>query len=96
MPDKEFSETFENLYNKMPAYIKDRVMMRHEHQMPSKSLERPSYVGLYAHEFRPTKIKDAKYREVDNAAGKDARFSQILPHIPNVDFKTSDRKQFAP
>jgi len=96
MPDKEFSETFENLYNKMPAYIKDRVMMRHEHQMPSKSLERPSYVGLYAHEFRPTKIKDAKYREVDNAAGKDPRFSQILPHISNVDFKTSDRKQFAP
>ena len=31
LPDKEFSETFDNIYNKMPAYIKDRVMMRHDH-----------------------------------------------------------------
>ena len=74
LPEKEFSETFDNILTNMPSYIKERVMMRHDHQMPSKSLERPSYVGLYAHEFRPTKIKDAKYREVDNVAGKDANY----------------------
>lgn len=92
MPEKEFSEAFDNLYNKMPAYIKERVMMRYEHQLPSKSMERPSYVGLYAHEFRTTKNREAKYREADNAAGRDAKFSQLLPHIPNVDFNSSPRK----
>ena len=58
----------------------------------AKSMERPSYVGLYAHHFRTTKNRDAKYREEDNVAGKDPKFSQILPHIPNVDFKSSPRK----
>lgn len=96
LPEKEFSEAFDNLYNKMPAYIKERVMMRYEHQLPSKSMERPSYVGLYAHEFPLMRNKEAKYREMDNPAGKDPKFSLLLPHIPNVDFKSSPRKQFHP
>lgn len=66
LPEKEFSDAFDNIYQKMPAYIKERVMMRYEHQLPSKSMERPSYIGLYAHEFPTCRNKEAKYREVDN------------------------------
>ena len=40
--------------------------------------------------------KDAKYREPDNNTGRDAKLSQILPHIPNVDFKNIARNHFGP
>lgn len=94
-PLKEpFSETFDDIVARMPPHVRDRVMMRND--VPSKSMERNAYVGLYAHEFKPTKCKDAKYREPNNAAGRDAQFSQTLPRIPNVDFKSSPRGHFSP
>ena len=67
-----FSDIFDDLVAKMPEHVRDRVIMR---ELPSKSMERNDYVGLYAHEYKQTRRKEAKYREPDNATGRDAKFS---------------------
>lgn len=39
-------------------------------------MERNDYVGSYAHMYHTkAKYKDAKYREVDNNVGRDAKYS---------------------
>lgn len=78
----------------MPPHLRDRVMMRQD--VPGKPMERNAYVGIYADQMKPVKVKHAKYREVNNQAGKDVKFNQTLPSIPNVDFKSSPRNQFGP
>ena len=65
-----FSDAFEAKLARMPAHVRDRVVTKNV--MPSKSMERDQYVGLYAHQLKPVKVKEAKYREYDNVAGKDA------------------------
>lgn len=64
--------------------------------MPAKSMDRDQYVGLYAGNLPSMRVKEAKYREFDNVVGRDAKFTQTLPHIPNVSLSTSGRKHFSP
>lgn len=82
-------------------------------------MERNQYVGLYASDYKQSKIKAAdilldrkmikeieasrkervkeiKYQEYDNIAGKDTNLNQVLPHIQNINLSVSGRQHWKP